>query len=233
LPDLGARRHVAGNSVEGRPVEYVVFGDDAAAETVLLLATIHGDESAGTPLLRALIGRLEASPELLAGRRVVVVPVANPDGMAGRRRHNSRGVDLNRNFPADNRREGVARYGESALSEPESRALFELIERFEPARVVSFHQDIACVDYDGPGAKVLAERFVAAAPDLALRKLGAQPGSLGAYVGETLGIPVITVELPPDATIAKGDIWESYGPAVMAMIDDDGAGAASRPGARD
>ena len=85
---------------------------------MLLVATIHGNESAGTPLLERLAERLESDPELLRNRRVLLVTVANPDGLARRTRGNARGVDLNRNFPTTNRKD--TRRSGTALSEPGS-----------------------------------------------------------------------------------------------------------------
>ena len=49
---------------------------------------------------------------------------------------NSRGIDLNRNFPAGNFR-GRGSGGKAALSEPESRVLFDLITAEKPARNAS------------------------------------------------------------------------------------------------
>ena len=65
---------------------------------------------------------LVGHPALLAGRRVVLLPVINPDGMANGSRFNARGIDLNRNFPAENF-SGTARHGTRPLCEPESRAI--------------------------------------------------------------------------------------------------------------
>src|SRR5262249_53991531 len=129
-------------------------------------------------------------------------------------------------YPAENYRGntaggGYATHGNGALSEPESKALFDLIQQSQPARVVSFHQPIrsgaACIDYDGP-AQSLAEAM-AAVSDLPLHKLGGQPGSLGSYVGETLGKPIITIELPPAATKWSAErLWETYGKMLFAAV---------------
>ena len=45
-------RVVVGNSVENRPIEMVVLG--SGGDVVLIIATIHGNEPAGTPLVRRL-----------------------------------------------------------------------------------------------------------------------------------------------------------------------------------
>lgn len=203
-----------GTSVEGRPLEAASFGEGPA--TVLMLATIHGDEAAGTPLLRELAERLVLDPEWARGTRVVVVPVANPDGFDAGRRYNARGVDLNRNFPAENRRAGRS-HGEGALSEPESRALHELVLSTRPERIVSIHQPVGCIDYDGP-AGPLAERM-SAASGLPVQRLGARPGSLGSFAGVGLGIPTVTVELPRGPRLDGPRAWELYGPLVRAAVE--------------
>jgi protein MpaA len=187
----GSRCRVIGHSVEGRPIEAEVHG--SGPDTVLILASIHGNEPAGTPLLHALADHLDRRPQLLRGRTIILVPVVNPDGYEHNARHNANRVDLNRNFPADNRKDR-RRYGMSALSEPESVAIFDLIDRHRPSRIISLHQFAACIDYDGPGRN-LAEA-IADAAGLDLERLGGRPGSLGSFAGEQLGIPVITVELP-------------------------------------
>ena len=147
---------------------------------------------------------------------MVLVPRVNPDGIAAGTRTNRQGVDLNRNFPASNfssRRSN----GTGPLSEPESRAIFGLIEDLRPVRVVSIHQPLGCIDYDGP-AKGLA-LAMAEVCDLPVRKLGARPGSLGSYVGLELGIPIITVELPGGVSRwSREQLWDQYGEMLLATI---------------
>ncbi|MEM7385389.1 MAG: DUF2817 domain-containing protein, partial [Verrucomicrobiota bacterium] len=142
-----------GRSVEGRPLPIDVYGD--GPKTILIMATIHGNEEAGTPLLQTLSRWLdsEEGEQLLAGRRVVILPVVNPDGLAADRRFNQRGVDLNRNFPATNR-QNSERYGMVALSEPEARWIKEVLDHYQPEIMVSLHQPVACVDYDGPAEEL-------------------------------------------------------------------------------
>lgn len=149
--------------------------------------------------------------------RILIVPVANPDGHSVKRRLNRNGVDLNRNFPADNRR-NQKRYGDQALSEPESRALHGLIEAQQSDVMVSIHQPVTCVDYDGPeSAKILAKRM-ADACNLPLKKLGSRPGSLGAYFGETLRRPIITLELPPLTPKDPSKLYARYGEALWEAV---------------
>jgi len=182
---------------------------------VMLLATIHGNEAAGTPVLERLLSQVAAEPTLLRGRRLVVVPVVNPDGLAANRRRNARGVDLNRNFPSDNRQDGGDRG--SALSEPETQALHQLITEFEPMVVVSVHGWLGLIDWDGPAESLAAE--MGALCQLPAQRLGSRPGSLGSFVGVDRQVPIITFELPSSARRASDDeLWERYGPALLATL---------------
>ena len=218
LASLGASaglRQTVGVSVHGRAIEAVRLG--TGPDVVLILASIHGSEGAGTPLVESLIDHLGRERGLLSGRTVVVVPRVNPDGLASGARFNARGVDLNRNYPAGNYA-ARASHGEGPLSEPESRAILGLLEQFGPSRIVSIHQPLSCIDYDGPG-RALAEAM-AGAGDLPVKKLGARPGSLGAYAGETLGIPIITLELPGGAErLGAGVLWERYGGMLLVAVE--------------
>lgn len=208
---------VAGQSVRGRPIEVRVLGAGAGeAASVMIIAGIHGDETAGVPLVEMLESHLERDPSIIGGRQVVIIPRANPDGLAAHTRGNSRGVDLNRNFPAENFDESTA-HGPRPLSEPEARVIQHMIELYRPSLIVSIHQPIGCIDYDGP-ARDIAER-ISRACDLPVRKLGTRPGSLGAYAGETLGIPIITVELPRGAHRLEDDeLWAAYGEMLLAAL---------------
>ena len=201
-------------SVKGRPIRSWVYG--VGGPTVMFLGGIHGDEPAGASLCQALREYLAAHPEVLTGCRVVVAPTLNPDGLAAGRRTNARGVDLNRNFDTTNRKASRP-YGMRPLSEPESRFVAELITRFRPETLVTVHQPLACVDYDGPGATLA--RAMSRACGLGVKKLGASPGSLGSYVGEDLGIPTVTLELPAAATRQdRQALWKTYGAAMLKAV---------------
>ena len=133
------RVHV-GKSVRGRGIRALRIGTKGAARRVLVVGSIHGDERAGHAVIRELrrnIGRAR-------GLDVWTVQTVNPDGVAARTRRNARGVDLNRNFSY--RWNGSAPTysgyyaGPRPFSEPESRALADLIRRIEPDLTIHFHQ---------------------------------------------------------------------------------------------
>ena len=205
--DVGREAFVAGTSVEGREIPCVVLG--GGPDVCMIIATIHGNEAAGTPLVHRLEREVLIRPELLSGRCLVLVSVANPDGMATNRRTNVNGVDLNRNFPADSFRP-TRRHGPRPLSEPESRVLRDLVYRYNPDRVVSIHQPVACVDWDGPGEGLA--RAMSGLSGLQAKRIGSLPGSFGSWVGLALGRPIITLELPRSADALDDDAsWDRYG----------------------
>ena len=205
---------ILGYSIQDRPIELITVG--AGTEKVLIIATIHGNEDAGTPLVERLLDELRVRPSLLADRTVLIVPVANPDGYALRTRGNASGIDLNRNFPASNRINNEI-HGEGGLTEPESTILHDLILTQGPTHIVTIHQPLYCLDYDGPGEDIAKHmgRFCS----LPVKKLGSRPGSLGSFAGVEQKIPIITMELAKeDSDLTDTELWTQYGYALLAAI---------------
>jgi protein MpaA len=215
IPDvIESKREILGYSLQNRPIELLTFG--SGPDTVLMIATIHGNEDAGTPLVHKLVDRLNEEPALLDGRTVLIMPLANPDGYALRTRGNAAGIDLNRNFPAENRVDNEV-HGLGGLTEPESAILHDLILARRPARIVTIHQPLVCLDYDGPGEQ-LAQAMAAHCP-LPVNKLGSRPGSLGSFAGTEHNIPIITMELAKeDSQLTDDQLWTLYGNALIAAI---------------
>lgn len=205
---------ILGYSIQHRPIELITMG--TGPQTVLIISTIHGNEDAGTPLVRQLISHLKRRPRLLNSHTILIVPVVNPDGRAQRTRGNAAGVDLNRNFPSDNRINNNY-YGIRGLTEPESQILHDLIISHKPVRIVTLHQPLACLDYDGPAAELThSMRLYCTLP---VNKLGARPGSLGSFAGVDQSIPIVTMELKgSDSALSANELWAQYGTALMAFI---------------
>ena len=207
--------YTEGRSVQGQPIPCYILG--SGDEVIMIMASIHGNEPAGTPLCFELKDYLVNHTEYLDGRTIILMPTANPDGFAARTRHNAQDIDLNRNFLASNRQNNDT-FGHFALSEPEAVFIKQVIDEYQPVRIISFHAALACIDYDGPG-KDIAEHL-ANYCDLPVKKLGSRPGSLGSYAGETLGIPIITLEMTDNDYDAKiQTLWQRYGQMTMAFIN--------------
>jgi carboxypeptidase T len=161
--EAGARVSKAGTSVQGRTIPRFEFGCPAG-EPVLLTGLVHGVEFIGSIALLDFVRSAVRDPhgELLRFARLVVVPVVNPDALQancarianGRRayqRSNARGVDLNRNFPRLRRsmplnplggsrwRRALNYVGPHPLSEPETRALRDVVDEVRPRVSVGFH----------------------------------------------------------------------------------------------
>jgi protein MpaA len=179
-------------SVGGRPLRYGVFG--SGLPVTLVFAGIHGSEPAGVDLALRFLESLAGDPRSVDRGTIVVAPLVNPDGYERRERWNARGVDLNRNFPAWNW-DGSARGGPFPASEPETRFVLRLLERFRPTRIVSVHAPLGCVNWDGPARRLA--RALSQESGLPPREdIGyPTPGSFGSYAGRQLGVPTITLEL--------------------------------------
>ena len=213
---------VIGKSVKGREITAYVFGD--GDETVLIFSAIHGDEGSTYRLVENYyLPHLRKNSDLYTGFRLLVIPRMNPDGIELGRRQNAHGIDLNRNFKAKNFKtvETDNRYygGEEPLSEPESRALNDLVLREKPARILTVHQPLNNINWDGPADDIAKRMHDVGKMRLAPNIGYPTPGSFGSWAGIDKGIPVITLELPPggwedsaqrDEIIKMLDVFTTY-----------------------
>lgn len=211
---------ILGRSVQGKPIEMTVFGQDG--ETILILGALHGNEPMSAALAERLIPYLRANPQTYQGRRVAVVPVVNPDGLALGTRQNANGVDINRNFPANNfPADPGLDYpgGPYAVSERETLAVLTAMRQLRPARIVSIHairRGEHGNNYDGP-ARLLAAEMSRHNGYPVLATMGYQtPGSFGTWAGIDQQIPTITLELPRDA--GEETCWRENRDALLAAI---------------
>lgn len=227
---LSARRsasepksEVIGRSVRGEPIQMWIFPSDLPApENVLLFAGIHGDEQSTVGVMRRFVDDLKSQNAKLDAD-VYIIPLANPDGFADRSRTNASKVDLNRNFPANNWKTTQRRTqywnGPSPLSEPESKALHDLVRKVRPIRILSMHSIKAGRhgnNYDGP-AGALAELLASKNGYNVLPTMGyPTPGSFGSWAGVDLNIPTITLELPSNVSSDKA--WPQNREALWAFV---------------
>jgi len=194
------------SSVKGQPIlmrEFPPLEGRQPQARVLLVGGIHGDEYSSVSIVFKWMKILDQYHSGLFHWHIA--PLMNPDGLLQRHssRLNANGVDLNRNFPTPNwyaetrdyweRRTGrdPRRYpGEAALSEPETRWMYEEIRSFKPDVIISVHAPYGVLDFDGPPKAPKRMGY------LHLNLLGTYPGSLGNCAGIQHRIPVITMELP-------------------------------------
>lgn len=220
LPALGPQTRQLGKSVLGLPIVGHFFG--VTGPKTLIFSAIHGDEPNTAFVANQLVEHLTKNPEAYYARRVAVVPVANPDGLARGTRKNSREIDLNRNFPAKNFAVGKKdRYfgGEEPASEPETQLLIELIEEWQPNRIISMHAITRGKhgnNFDGP-AEGLAKAMSRHNEYSVLKTMGyPTPGSFGSWAGIDRQLPTITLELPSDA--AGPVAWRENREALLSAI---------------
>ena len=96
-------RETLGLSAEGRAIEIMYLGNPAAQEQVALVGRQHPPEVTGAlamfPFVETLLEDTELARRFRERFRVSAVPLLNPDGVVkGHWRHNTGGVDLNRDW---------------------------------------------------------------------------------------------------------------------------------------
>ena len=154
---------IIGKSADNQDITAYHYGD--GEKEVLFIGGIHGGYSWNTSLVAyELMDHLEDNPDVVPENvRVTVVPILNPDGLeevVGTTsrfaasdvtatdtvpgRFNGNNVDLNRNFDCDWQSTGIWQDnevdgGDSAFSEPESKAIKSYIENNNPDAVVVWY----------------------------------------------------------------------------------------------
>lgn len=122
------------------------FVPEKYEKTIILTACLHGNEYTGfyalAQFLELLCKRYNEFPQLAYLRknvRIITVPIINMWGFENQKRQNSRGVDMNRNFPLywdsfSSDKPGNTYYkGTSPLSEAETRIIANMLQEFDDA----------------------------------------------------------------------------------------------------
>jgi len=107
------------------------------ARRALVVAAIHGNERGSLDLVDQLQKELSAGTDPLARDfDTIVIPRANPGGIANNQRENLMGVDLNRNFPG---LQGFPPGGATTKRQPEVQAIMNVVQTIRPERILSLH----------------------------------------------------------------------------------------------
>ena len=111
---------VIGESVQGRPLHMLTFGNVQAKRVLLVLSRQHPPETTGAQALMGFVDQLSTDTPLANQFRddvfVIVVPLLNPDGVVeGHWRGNANGKDLNRDW--------------GSFTEPETQAVRDILQR--------------------------------------------------------------------------------------------------------
>tara|TARA_R110002072_G_scaffold67163_3_gene165029 strand:+ start:20674 stop:21441 length:768 start_codon:yes stop_codon:yes gene_type:complete len=185
---------VIGHSHQGRPLRIRRIGN--GPRRVIWIGGIHGNEREGSVSTAELPAALSRVPGALGQVTLTILEDINPDGTAHNRRGNAEGIDLNRNYPASNFLAGPA-FGQRPLDQPESKALHDLVRAERPHLVIVAHswRDDHFINFDGPAvrhAELFSEHsgYRVKPSD----RIAPTPGSLGSWIGRTLGLPILTLE---------------------------------------
>ena len=201
---------IIGQSVQGRPIVAYSFG--SGATTVLFTGGMHGSEPSGYATMLALAQYLRAYGNIVpADKRIVIVPNTNPDAIAANSRNNSQNVNIDRNFPTADWEASIVTAsgtlptggGVTAGSEPETVALMTLTRQLQPRLEVSFHAQGALVGANKFADSTAIGDMYASTVGYATMYYDAEAvmgypmtGEYEDWMGESMGIPAILVELP-------------------------------------
>ena len=201
-----------GRSVEGRPLMMLQSQSGDDAPLMVFLGRQHPPEVTGALAMLTFVERLLADDPLAVAFRkqfnLLIVPNMNPDGVAaGNWRHNSHGVDLNRDW--------------GPFAQPETRQVNAVIERLTQTaplwNMLDFHstsKDIFYTQTDHAHSHFphFTREWLAAIDDhttdfVVLRKDGHNPDlpTSKTYFYELHKVPAITYEMGDETSPGKID----------------------------
>jgi len=192
---------IVGYSVKNKPIHIRKYG--TAGEMTLIVCGLNGDDRIAVKWIDSLSQQLADAPELLQGRQIVLLRDPNPDGLTMKTVANERGVILNQNFPTAHYRPGESS-GPGPASEPETRAVLEVLYRLQPQRIIHVQSagksEIFWTDKARPVAESLRDGL----------QITAQPwdasqgaGSIEEFASQILQAEALTMRLD------TGDDWRS------------------------
>ena len=215
-PEPDSPWQVIGQSHQGRPLRIKRIGN--GPRRVIWVGGIHGDEREGAISTAELPLAFSRVAGALAQVTLTILEDVNPDGTVMNQRGNAKGIDLNRNYPANNFLAGK-NFGEHPLDQSEAQALHDLILAERPHLVIVAHswRNDHFINFDGPAVQ-LAELF---GEQSGYRvkpsdRIAPTPGSLGSWVGRKLGIPILTLEHLRGSDPLK--CWLDTRNAILAVI---------------
>ncbi len=219
-PEIGW--HTLARSIEDRVVEYAQFGQgDLQA---LVVAPLAGDESDGGEIIERLANHLAHFPRSLTNTTVTIVRDPNPDGRFRHTAGNARGVLLDQNFATRHWRRTPTgdRWlsGREPESEPETRALVELLADLKPHRILVLGSERRppSLHYAGP-ADDLAEQFAQSAHVRpAALDSGDAAGSLAAYSGLDRDIATLVFRVTSRSSAEQN--WLHYKRALLTFLNE-------------
>lgn len=194
---------VVGHSINGQPIHIRRYG--TSGNVTLIIGGLDGSDRVAVKWLDYLSLELKKAPETAEDRQVILMRDPNPDGLQAKLAYNSRGVLINRNFPTTGYRPGQDQ-GAGPASEPETRAILEVLYRYRPSRVIHVQSAGRSEVIANASAEPLAEQLRNGRA-LATPRGDAQPepGSLEEFVTQNFRIEMLTLRL------STGDDWQAAG----------------------
>lgn len=213
-----------GTSVEGHTIPAFI-SDTKGSKYLYLLGGTHGDEVEGVYVLKELFSWLKTEHSL-KDLPIIVIPILNVDGYRASTRVNAHQVDLNRNYPTKDwtKEHTETKYnpGPKALSEPENVYLDDLMKKYPPNFILSFHTWKPILNYNGDTQDVAEFLSTYNKYPIASDIGYSTPGSFGTYVPEKYKAGVLTFECPALATNKTlKDIWKENETGLKAFMQSD------------
>ncbi|HUQ71732.1 MAG TPA: M14 family zinc carboxypeptidase [Planctomycetaceae bacterium] len=206
---------IIGQSANNMPIHIRKTG--AGSDITLIVAGLDGEDRIAVKWVDQLSQRIDEAPELVADRQLILLRAVNPDGLTVKQPGNGHGVTINRNFPtAAYRAGGLPSAGSGPASEPETRAVLQLLSELRPQRIIhvqSANKTTAISNTKSAAVAMSWQQALHTAPQPFNPEH--QPGSLEDYTATVLGLEVVSLQLP------TGDDWRSAGlthvPTLLAM----------------
>lgn len=207
-------------SAKGRQIDLYSQDPDSIGD-VLMIGGVHGDEPEGVKLATEMLAWLQKNHKTTKLHPWTLITDINPDGSSNNQRTNGNGVDLNRNFPTQDWSSSFEqkRYfpGPHPGSEPETRALCELIQIKKPNLIIHFHSWEPCVVFTGEPGRKWAQLLSPNSLYPVKEDIGyPTPGSLGNYGWHNLKIPVICIEEQEKSDLSL--VWPHFGDRLVQLL---------------
>lgn len=193
-----------GQSAQGQSLHIRRIG--AGEKCTLIVAGIDGEDRIAVNWVDSFAQRLDEEPDTFRDHQLVLLRAVNPDGLIKKIVENSRGVAINRNFPTGNYQSGGSpSAGKGPASEPETRAVMQLLFELRPQRVVHLVSTPrqSSAECNGVATEAASSLSTIRRLHVADFDVKEQPGSLEDFVTSVLGAEMVTLRL------AINDDWRS------------------------
>lgn len=183
------------------PIKLIGEICDNKKKTILIVGVVHGEEPQGKFLIEQYLKTANLSQ---FKNNLIFIPCLNPDGFKKGERQNTNGIDLNRSFPTKNWKISERNQyfgGEKPNSEPETKFMIDIFEKYSPDIILTIHAPYKVVNYDGP-AEDIAQKISSIIGYETSSDIGYPTiGSMGNYFGVERNVPIITLELDEEIPV--------------------------------